>query len=377
MQAFTRVLLTGFIVLLAVGVFLFKYWQYVTNPWTRNGQVRANVIQITSRVSGPIVNLPIKDNQPVNSGDLLFEIDPRTFEASLEQAEAALANTENNVTALEKQVEAERANVELAKAQVTQAEILIHQAEANIEKSEAEYERQQRLIKQGATSDRLVARAKASHEINLDERRRAKAGLLQSQATLSQAGARLAKAQADLGALGDSNAQIRAAKASLRQAELNLEFTRVRAPVDGYVTNLRLRLGSQAVTNQPALALVDTNSYWIDGFFKENSIGGVRKGNPAMVTLMSYPDQPLEGHVDSIGWGIAQDDGSTGYDLLPNISPTFEWIRLAQRVPVRVQLDNVPEDVQLRVGTTASVLVITGNTQDRADAVKAAPKALQ
>jgi multidrug resistance efflux pump len=92
---------------------------------------------------------------------------------------------------------------------------------------------------------------------------------------------------------------------------------------------------------------------------------------------MSYPDRPLEGHVNSIGWGIAQDDGSTGYDLLPNISPTFEWIRLAQRVPVRVQLDSVPDDVQLRVGTTASVLVITGNTQGRADAVRAAPKALQ
>ncbi|MCK5362512.1 MAG: HlyD family secretion protein, partial [Gammaproteobacteria bacterium] len=170
MQEFTRVLLTGFVVLLAVGVFLFKYWQYVTNPWTRNGQVRANVIQITSRVSGPIVNLPIKDNQPVKSGDLLFEIDPRTFEASLEQAEAALANTKNNVSALEKQVEAERANVELTRAEVKQAEILIHQSEANIEKSEAEYERQQRLITQGATSDRLVTRAKATHEINLDER---------------------------------------------------------------------------------------------------------------------------------------------------------------------------------------------------------------
>jgi multidrug resistance efflux pump len=377
MQTFKRVLLTSFVVLLAVGVFLFKYWQYVTNPWTRNGQVRANVIQITSRVSGPIVNLPIKDNQPVESGDLLFEIDPRTFEASLEQAEAVLVNTENSVNALEKQVEAELANVELTKAEVKQAEILIHQAEANIEKSEAEYERQKRLITQGATSDRLVARAKANHEINLDERRRAEAGLLQTQASLSQAVARHAKAQADLGALGDSNAQIRAAKASLRQAELNLEFTRVRAPVDGYVTNLRLRLGSQAVANQPVLALVDVNSYWVDGFFKENSIGPLRKGNQAIVTLMSYPDRPLEGHVDSIGWGIAQDDGSTGYDLLPNISPTFEWIRLAQRVPVRVKLDNVPDDVQLRVGTTASVLVITGNTRGREDAVRAAPKALQ
>jgi multidrug resistance efflux pump len=377
MQAFTRVLLTGSVVLLAVGVVLFKYWHYVTNPWTRNGQVRANVIQITPRVSGPIVDLPIKDNQPVKSGDLLFEIDPRTFEATVEQARAALSNTENNVNALEKQVEVERANIELASAELKQAEIVIHQSEANIEKSEAEYERQQRLIKEGATSQRMVARAKANHEINLDERRRSMAGLLESQASLNQAVARFSKAQADLGATGDDNAQIRAAKASVQQAELNLEFTKVRAPVDGYVTNLKLRLGSQAVANQPALALVDINSYWIDGFFKENSIGRMRKGNRAVVTLMGYPDRPLQGRVNSIGWGIAQDDGSTGYDLLPNISPTFEWIRLAQRVPVRVQLDTVPDDVELRVGTTASVLVIPGDTQSQGDGVAPAPKALQ
>ena len=377
MKPFTRVLLTGCVVLLAVAVVLFKYWQYVTNPWTRNGQVRANVIQITPRVSGPIVALPIKDNQLVKSGDLLFEIDPRTFEVALEQARATLANTENSVNALEKQVEAERANIDLASAELKQAEILIHQSEANIEKSQAEYDRQQRLIKEGATSQRMVARAKANLEINLDERRRAMAGLLESQASLNQAVARFSKAQADLGATGDDNAQIRADTASVRQAELNLEFAQVRAPVDGYVTNLKLRLGSQAVTNQPALALVDINSYWIDGFFKENSIERMRKGNRAVVTLMSYPDRPLEGRVNSIGWGIAQDDGSTGYDLLPNISPTFEWIRLAQRVPVRIQLDTVPDDVQLRVGTTASVLVITRDTQSQGDAVRPVPKALQ
>ena len=93
---------------------------------------------------------------------------------------------------------------------------------------------------------------------------------------------------------------------------------------------------------------------------------------------MSYPDKPLEGRVDSLGWGIAQNDGSTGFDLLPNISPTFEWIRLAQRVPVRIHLDKVPEDVQLRVGTTASVLVMTGTNDNESEKpAVATPKALQ
>ena len=103
--------------------------------------------------------------------------------------------------------------------------------------------------------------------------------------------------------------------------------------------------------SQPALALVDINSFWVHGFFKENYIEGIREGDRTIVTLMSYPDHPLEGCVDSLGWGIAQQDGSTGYNLLPSISATFEWIRLAQRVPVRVHLTQVPDEVKLRVGT--------------------------
>jgi multidrug resistance efflux pump len=171
---------------------------------------------------------------------------------------------------------------------------------------------------------------------------------------------------------------VRLAKAEVQTEELNLEFTQQKAPVDGYVTNLNLRLGSQAVANQPIMALVDVNSYWITGFFRENYIEDIRQGDRAIVTLMSYPENPLEGRVDSLGWGIAQQDGSTGYDLLPNISPTFEWIRLAQRVPVRILLDEVPEEIKLRVGTTASVLVMTGTSDGKSEGkAVAAPKALQ
>ena len=212
----------------------------------------------------------------------------------------------------------------------------------------------------------------------VNEKANAEAQLQQMQAQLSEAQANLAIARANLGAPGERNAQLRLAQAKVREAELNLEFTQVRAPVDGYVTNLNLRLGSQAVENQPALALVDVNSFWIVGFFRENYIEDIRKGDRAIVTLMSYPDKPLKGRVHSLGWGIAQDDGSTGFDLLPTISPTFEWIRLAQRVPVRIHLDPVPEEVKLRVGTTASVLVMAGISDNKSEKkAVAAPKALQ
>ena len=378
MRRILKYILTGIIVLIAVIVIAVKYWAYVTNPWTRNGQVFAQVIQITPRVSGPLVKLPVEDNQFVKAGDLLFEIDPRTFEAALEQARANLDNTRDQIEALGRQVEAAQADVEAAEATIKQSEAAIKGYTGRVVETKKEYDRQRTLDKQGATSKRAVETARANWVAAANQTANAEAQLLQMQASLSEAKANLAKAQADLGAPGDQNAQVRLAKAEVQSAELNLEFTQKKAPVDGYVTNLNLRLGSQAVENQPIMALVDVSSYWVTGFFRENYIENIRKGNRAIVTLMSYPDKPLEGSVDSIGWGIAQDDGSTGSDLLPTISPTFEWIRLAQRVPVRIHLTKVPEEVKLRVGTTASVLVMTGTSGSKSEKTAVAtPKALQ
>jgi len=378
MKGKLKYLITGIIVLIAIGVFAIKYWDYITNPWTRDGQVRAQVIQITPRVSGPIVKLPIKDNQFVKAGDLLFEIDPRTFETDLEQARAELDDTRDNIEALGKQVEAAQANVEAAGATVKEAQSAIKGYAGRVVETKKEYDRQKKLDKQGATSKRAVEIARANWVSYVNQKANADATLLQMRASLSQAKADLAKAKADLGAPGDKNAQLRQAKAKVQSAELNLEFTQKKAPVDGYVTNLNLRLGSQAVENQAILALVDVKSYWVTGFFRENYIEGIRKGDRAILTLMSYRDKPIEGRVDSIGWGIAQDDGSTGFDMLPTISATFEWIRLAQRVPVRIHLAKIPEGVELRVGTTVSVLVMTGTSGSESKmAAVAAPRALQ
>ena len=368
---------TGIIVLVAIIAVLLKYWDYVVNPWTRDGQVRAEVIQITPRVSGPIVALAIKDNQFVKAGDLLFEIDPRTFAVSLDQARAQYDKTGDSYLAQQKQVEAAEAQVNVSRASIQQAQSAIQEASSAIAKNEAEYLRQQELLPERATSQKAVESARANYEVVLEKRKGAEASLLQARAALAQSEADLAEVRASLGALGDANASLREARAKVEQAELNLEFTKVRAPVDGYVTNLNLRLGSQAVANQPALALVDVSSYWIDGFFRENTIEDMRAGDKAIITLMSYPDKPIQGYVDSLGWGIAQQDGSTGFELLPNVSPTFEWIRLAQRVPVRIHMAEVPEGVALRVGTSASVLVMTGTAKDSDVSAPPAPAPLR
>lgn len=318
------------IAILLVGI---KYWDYIMNPWTRDGQVCAQVIQITPRVSGPIVNLPINDNQFVKAGDLLFKIDPSVFQADLENAQA---------------------NVALNKAKIIQFEMQIKQAEAHIEYTKANYLRYKEMFDKGATSERLYQKALAEYKIDVSEIEDTKAQLVSTKAALDQS------------------------EAQLKSSELNLGFTEVKAPVDGYVTNLNLRIGSQAVTNQPALALVDIKSYWVDGFFKETDIANISEGNQAVVTLMTYPGKPLKGRVTGIGWGIAQDDGSTDNDLLPKVNPTFDWIRLAQRVPVSIQLIDVPPEVKLRVGTTASVMVRTGTkAEEQEKKPVAAPKLLQ
>lgn len=368
-----KYLLTAAVIAVAIAAVFLKYWAYVTNPWTRDGQVRANVIQITSRVTGPIVGLPIRDNQLVRAGDILFELDPRTFEAALEQARAQLDETGDNYDALVEQVESAKAQVEISSHSITQADATINELDAEIDQRKAELARQQDLLPKRATSVRSVERAQASYAVAIENRKAAVASRAQAEAALAQSKAQLAKARAGLGAAGDANPQLRAARAAVKQAELNLEFTKVRAPVDGYVTNLNLRLGSQAIANQPALALVDVNSYWVHGYFREDTVANMRPGDRAIVTLMSYPDAPLEGRVDSLAWGIAQKDGGSGPELLPSVNPTFSWIRLAQRVPVRIHLEDVPEDVQLRVGTTASVLVLTGTADDKKDGVTVPP----
>jgi multidrug resistance efflux pump len=355
-----KALVTTIVILVAVVAVGWKFWDYVVNPWTRNGQVMAQVIQVTPRVSGTIFELPIKDNQFVHAGDLLFLIDPRTFQSEVDMKDALVDKTKDEIDALAKEVEAKAAAIERYVSQAEQAKSQIKAFSATLEDTSATYERMQKAVKSGAVSRDMLGESRAQFQFAQARVQHAKDLLLEAEASKVQAEADLARAKADLGAEGEANARLRTAKASAHHAQLELEFTEVRALVDGYVTNLNLRLGDHATANSAVLALVDVNSYWVSGFFKESALEHVRAGNRAVVTLMSSPSKPLEGVVESIGWGVYQEDGSTGEELLPKISATFEWIRLAQRVPVRVQLTEVPDDVELRVGTTASVLVMTG-----------------
>jgi len=363
MSQIVKYVTTGVVVVAALLFARSWYRESVTNPWTRDAQVRAIVVQVAPRISGPIVDLPLVNNQFVNAGDLLFAIDPRTFETAVAQARADLASTGVDVDALERQVEVARASVEVARASIGEAEAAIAQAEAQVENARAQFERQEEMLPTGATTQQAYDQANANYRTALAQESAAEVSLLQAEASLVEAEANLEESIANLGAPGQDNPRVQASAAALREAELNLEFTRVVAPVAGYITNLTLRRGSQAVTNQPQLALIDVESFWIEAYFRENFLAGIEAGDRALVTLMTYPDSPIEARVESIGWGIDNRTvGSPGNDLLPSPEPVFEWIRLAQRIPVRVIFDELPDGVALRVGTTASVQVLTGGS---------------
>jgi multidrug resistance efflux pump len=374
MKPYVKIITTGVVVLAALGMIAYKYYDYVKYPWTRDGLVRANVVQIIPRVSGALVRVPIHNNQLVKKGDLLFEIDPRTFQASVNFAHAELDNMRDIVKSFAAQVEGLKAIVEQRQSALNQAKFEVGATAATAEDARIIYERAKELRVAGVNSQRDVDNKFATYQVALAQLNEAKARVNQTTAGLTQAKDDLARGEANLGAPGEANARLRRATADLELAQLNLDFTKVWAPADGYVTNLQLRSGDSAVANQPMLALIDADSFYVQAFFRETFVANLQNGDRAVVTLMSYPDTPLEARVDSIGWGIAQQNGSTGFEQLPSVKPTFEWIRLAQRIPVMVRIEKVPDNIKLRAGTTASVVVITGTSTGQVPPV---PRALQ
>ncbi|ALP63439.1 MULTISPECIES: efflux RND transporter periplasmic adaptor subunit [Paraburkholderia] len=268
-----------FVVAILIGRALWVH--YMDEPWTRDGRVRAEVVNIAPDVSGAVVELPVRDNQFVHKGDLLMQIDPSHYQIAVEQAQAAVA---------------------------------ARKAELQMRRDDAQ---------RRADMDSLVVskenRENATHTASAAE------------------------------------AQYQQALAALDAAKLNLERTRVVSPVDGYVTNLNVYRGDYAISGSAKLAVVDSNSFWVYGYFEETKLPHVRVGDKADIRLMS--GGTLKGHVESISRGIYDRDNPQSRELLADVNPTFNWVRLAQRVPVRVKIDSVPDGVVLSAGTTCTVVV--------------------
>ena len=255
--------------------------KYMVSPWTRDGRIRAEVVNVAADVSGQIIDLPVRDNQLVHKGDLLMQIDPARYQIALQQAEA---------TVLER-----KASLEMRRAQA----------------------------RRRADMDNLVISRETREDAN------------------SQ--------------VGTAEAQYQAALAQRDAAKLNLERTKVLAPVDGYVTNLSVRRGDYAGAGTAKIALIDSHSFWVYGYFEETKLPYLHVGDAAQIELIN--GAKLLGHVDSIARGIYDRDNPQSRELLADVNPTFNWVRLAQRVPVRIHIDAMPEDLQLAAGMTCTIVL--------------------
>ncbi|OAN31604.1 HlyD family secretion protein [Pseudomonas oryzihabitans] len=275
------VLFTLLVVCLALILGRLLWVHYMNDPWTRDGRVRAEVITIAPDVAGLVTEIAVRDNQWVNKGDLLLQIDPEHYE------------------------------------------IAVHQAEASVAARKATLAMRQQNARRRADIDSLV--------VSRENREDASAAALAAEADLRQA------------------------QAQLEAARLNLKRTRVLAPVDGYVTNLSVFKGDYAAAGAPKLAVIDAHSFWVYGYFEETKLPHVRVGASAEMRLMS--GQTLQGHVESIARGIYDRDNPQSRELTADVNPTFNWVRLAQRVPVRIALDPLPEGLLLAAGTTCTVVL--------------------
>jgi RND family efflux transporter MFP subunit len=280
--ALRRYLVTGATVLLAAILAYTLWWHYLRSPWTRDGRVRAEVVNIAAQVSGKVVSLPVVDNQAVKKGDILFEIDPIDYKLALTQAEAAVQSRN-----FDKEVAAE------------------------------DSARRQKL---------------GIEAVSAEERQ------------TSQSSANVAEAA------------YQAALAARDQARVNLDRTVIRSPVNGYVTNLTLRVGDYATPGQSKLTVVDSDSFWIIGYFEETKLPNIHVGDYAHVRLMGWHPE-IAGHVESVSRAIADTNSDINAEGLANVSPIFTWVRLAQRIPIRIRIDHVPKSVTIAAGQTCTIVL--------------------
>jgi membrane fusion protein, multidrug efflux system len=311
---------------LVVGIYVTR--QYYVYPRTDDAYVRANTVGIAPHVSGPIVNLPVVDNQRVSEGDLLFEVDPRPYRHALDKLEARLALTRLDVEAYEEAIRAARAEQARREADAAYARQYLNRIEPLLAK---------RYV---TANDVSSARARVAAE----------------EAAVHNAASEVKRAERQLGQLGDVNARLKAAEAEVADARLNVEYCSVRAPFDGYVTNLNIAVGEYANQGRQVLSLVDDRVWYVMANFRENFLPHIKPGMIADVFLLAYPNRRFRGRVQGVAWALYQENGAT-VDGLPAVEPTLNWVRLSQRFPVRIILEERDPDGPFRMGATAVVTI--------------------
>jgi multidrug efflux system membrane fusion protein len=359
-------------------------------PRTDDASVRANVIEIAPEVSGRLIELPVKDNEFVKKGGLLFVIDPRPYEYALQQAlsdqealEQQIVDEQRRIAAQRSAVEAAQAgvhnsrtgiktagsSVELAKATVSRAQAAVAAADAHLKYTTNDLHRIEPLLKKQYVTVDQVDQANTALSVaqgNYDE---AQAALAQAQAQLRQA--ELREEEADISA-SESQAKLgqaihtvdtvdtlmseRPAKAAkVLSARLDLERCRVVAPFDAYVTNMNIAEGAYARPGGAIFTLIDARTWYVIANYRESKIKNIQLGDHVDVYLMGHPERRFNGRVESIGFGVFPEDGQVAAGL-PQIERTLNWVHLSTRFPVRVRVTD-PDPHLFRIGATAVTVV--------------------
>ncbi|MDR3509865.1 MAG: HlyD family secretion protein [Caulobacteraceae bacterium] len=260
-----------------------RLWEhYQLEPWTRDGRVRAEMVQVAPDVSGLVTGVAVGNDQTVKRGQPLFYIDRDRYALALRQADALVAVQTASLAQARREAARNKGLGDLVAAEVTE------QSQARVDQDEA-----------------ALAQAQAARDV----------------------------------------------------AALNLQRTVIFAPTDGFLSDLTLRVGDYATAGKPVMVLIDASSIRVEGYFEETKLRRLRIGQPALIKIMGEAT-PLHGHVQSIAAGIEDRDRAASANLLPNVNPTFSWVRLAQRIPVRIALDQTPKDLRMIAGRTATVSII-------------------
>lgn len=304
-------------------------------PFTGQARVNAVVIPIAPQVSGVVTKVAVRNNQPVQEGQVLFRIDDSNYRLDLQAAEAQFAGAQQATAAA-------GAAIDAARAQVVSAE-------ASLERSRKDAERMREIRKQnaGAISERRLEAAEAS--------------LAASEGSLGAARANLQQAIDNYGSEGERNSRILQAQVNLDQARKNLERATILAPGNGVVTGVRLDKGNYAAVGTPQMTFVATDNYWVQADFTENNLGNLRPGTMTELVFDAYPGRVFKGTIREMGFGVAVDTAPLG--SLPTIEDERIWLRDAQRFPVLIDF-SPPENGQnnkLKIGSQVTVVAYTGD----------------
>lgn len=309
----------------AAGVGAFAYWQHsIRIRSTDNAYVNAEVVQVASLVPGRVVAVYVQENQFVRMGDPLFDVDPAPFRVAANRARA--------------QLELARQGAQQDFAEVRALEAEFARQSTDLGNAEVSQRRAESLVVKGFLSRQAVDDAVARVAVG--------------RASVDQARARLEKARAALASNEGQTPSVAAAAASLEQSKLDLQNSHVTAPQDGYVVNKRLTAGSSVTPGQPLFGIIKDKSFWVDANFKETELPGLRPGQAADIQVDMYPGHSFKGRVESLSGGTG-----TAFSLLPPQNATGNWVKVTQRVPVKVRFDDFDPRFPLRVGATATVTV--------------------